>query len=97
MDESSGPQGRSLMDTLSLSTNAGLPVELQSASASTSNVNKNMFGFPASSSLPPQGSASTSGPTSPLMSHEEGTSTRRSGRAIKRKKFDDEILVSISK
>jgi hypothetical protein len=29
MDESAGPQGRSLLDILSLSSAAGLPVELQ--------------------------------------------------------------------
>ena len=96
MDPSSGPQGRSLLDTLSLSTGAGLPVELQSAASATTM--KVPFGFPSASVPSFHSQASTSGRSSPRgrsprMTQEEKTSSRRSGRAIKRKKFDDEILV----
>ena len=64
--EVSGPQGRSLLDSLSLSSSSGLPVEFEGSKMS--------------------------GPSSPTASQEE--TSRRSGRPIKRKKFDDEIVVS---
>ena len=63
--EPTGPQGRSLFDSLSLPSSSGLPVEFEGSKIS--------------------------GPGSPTAFQEE--TSRRSGRPIKRKKFDDEIVV----
>ena len=72
--DSQGPQGRSVFDSLSLTSGAGLPVEFQ-----------NTVSSPGTTTA-----TATAQSTTPATQEEP---TRRSGRAIKRKKFDDEFLV----